>query len=411
MLCILLVVGCTERKGSPVGIDLIDESEFGELFEDIPIYAVHDTSFEEVLNTGSSSQLIVGSEGETVLRSLLRFESLPEADSVLRATVKLKRSSGYSVSSFEVMAYVLTGDWKETQVTWETASIDSTGDSVPWGQPGGDFDPIEVGMFSFSDVEEDTLFEMDLPAELIKGWIDGSVPNNGVILVSSEEGSDFMLASLISRQSEDGTGEPTIEVEYITEEEPESTFTDEFLVTNDAFIYDFQGSEVIISPARGDISLGDVPAFRTMLRFDFTEFDSTWTIIRADLHLHVSDSTHFHGYAGVEAYAVLDSVWSGPDTEIDNAILGSVTVSPGDTTLELNLTGMVQLWVSRDFENNGVIPKRGGTTDVFGFLELYGVASSVQDNRPSLRIFYHKPGEPPFDQGKIEEKESTRVMK
>ncbi len=406
ILCFMLLTSsCTERKGSPVGIELIDEKEMGEGPIEIMVFADRDTSFDEQLNGGASPQLLVGSEGETILRSLLRFETLPEADSILRANVKLRKSSGYSISSFDVVAYTLTEDWDEIQVTWETAENDSSGEPVPWSQSGGDFDPVEVGRFYFSDDDEDTLFEMSLDTELVKGWIDGSVQNNGIILISSMEGSDFMLSSLISRQSTDGIGEPSIEVEYVTEENPDSTLLAEFLVTNDAFIYDFQGSA---NPSR--LKLGDIPSFRTMLSFDLSEFDSTWTIIRADLNVKFSDTTHYHDELVAEAMAVLDSVWIGSDTEIDNAVLGSVTISPGDSTLELNLTGIVQLWVSGDFENYGVIIKMGRTTDVFGYLETHGVDTPEQDNRPSLRLYYHKPGGPPFDRERVEEKKISRVM-
>jgi hypothetical protein len=406
LFLLLLASSCTERKGSPVGIELIDEKEMGEGPIEVIVYADRDTSFDEQLNGGASPQLLVGSEGETILRSLLRFETLPEADSILRATVKLRKSSGYSISSFDVVAYTLTEDWDEIQVTWETALNDSSGEPVPWIRSGGDFDPVEVGSFFFSDDDEDTLFEMSLDTELVEAWIDGSVQNNGIILVSSMEGSDFILASLISRQSTDGIGEPTIEVEYITEDNPDSTLLAEFLVTNDAFIYDFQGSA---NPST--LILGDIPNFGTMLSFDLSEFDSTWTIIRADLNIHFSDTTHYHDELVAEAMAVLDTTWNGSDTEIDNAILGSVTISPGDSAFELNLTGIIQLWVTGEFENYGVIIKMGRTTNVFGYLEMYGVGTPEQDNRPSLRLFYHKPGEPPFDQEGAEEKKISRSMK
>ncbi len=402
---VLLLSGCTERKGSPVGIDLIDEDQLGEGPVETVVFAVEDTSFLEQINAGASTELLVGSEGQSVMRSLLRFELLPEADSVLRATVKFRRSPNYSVSSLEIIAYPVTADWDEIAATWEISDKDSLGEDISWNQAGGDFDPVEAGRFFFDSAGEDTLFEMDLDTELVEDWIDGDVQNNGIILVSSLEGTDFAVASFVSRQSADGIGEPAIEVEYSTEDDPDSTKLAEFFVTNDVVLYGYQGPDLFDYPL-----LGDIPAFRTFLRFDFPGFDTTWTVIRADLSIHLADTSHLHSDLKIEAFAILDSIWNGPDTEIDNSILASTTVSPGDSLFELNMTGMVQLWVSGDFDNDGIVLRMGRSTDLFGFLGLEGAFTSNPDRRPSLEIFYHIPGDPPIGKGEIVEKTGAKVQ-
>ena len=392
LLALLLALGCTEKKGSPVGVGLIDPDRWGEGPIDTVLYAVQDTSFEEVTNEGAASDLYVGRSGQTAMRSLLIFDGLPEADSIIRATVRLKRSPSYSVSSFDIVAYPVTTEWDELEVTWEDAARDSAGNSIPWGQPGGDHDVVEAGRFTFSDAEGDTLYEMDLDSDLVKGWIDGSSANLGIILISSDEGSETALASLASRQSESGAGEPTLDLEYVTTDDPDTIQTAEVLVNRDVFIYDYQGTDV---PA--NLLLGDVPAFRSLLRFDLSGFDSTWTVIRAEMDLHVRDSTRLHDDLTVDASAVNDSTWSGPDTDFDTAILASATVSPGDSTISLNLTLRVQLWVTGDYDNNGLVVRMGRLTDRFGYLELHGIDSPQSEWRPSMRITYHKPGEAPFD--------------
>jgi hypothetical protein len=399
------IVGCTERRDSPVGIDLIDSGRQGEGPLEWVISADRDSTFEESLNTGAGSELLIGSEGLTRLRTLLRFSDLPAADSVIRATVKFRRAEGYSAGSFDVEAFPVVAEWQETRATWEFASEDSMGESVPWVWPGGDFDPVEAGRFTFRDEEGDTLFELDIDPRLVHDWIDGGRPNEGLILVSASEGLEDHLASFVSRQSEDIDLEPVLDLEYIPSDEPDTTLTTEIPVSNDVFISFFEGVIDLARPL-----LGDVPTFRTLLRFDLSGFDSSWTIIRADLDLHISDAAHLHDDLVVEANAVL-SAWAGPDTERDTAILGSTTVSSGDSSLELNLTGIVQLWVSGDFENEGVILRMGRTTDDFGYLVLDGVASASQERRPALRIVYHIPGDPPFGDMRPEDKKSMRTAR
>ncbi len=389
-LTLLLVAGCTERKENPVGIDLLDPDTLGEGPLEVVTVAVRDTSYEEVRNGGSSSRLYVGSEGWTRMRSLLRFESLPQADSVISATIILRRSSVHPSSSFEVVAYPLMAHWTELEVTWETATEDSLAEPVPWNQVGGDYGHKQAGCFKFDPESEDTLFEMDVDPEIVMGWIDESRENHGLILLSTVEGSDFALAPFVSRQSTDGIGEPTMSIEYFREEEADTARTVDFLVTNDAFIYSYD------SPQEGEVpSLGDVPAFRTMLLFDLAGFDSTWTIIRSELHLHVSDSTYFHDNLQVNAYAVTSS-WEGSDTEYDVVALAGSTISPGDSTLELNLTGITLLWTTGDVENNGILLKMGDRTDLFGYIDTYRGDSPLTAKHPTLRIVYHVPGGPPL---------------
>jgi len=153
---LLLLAGCTEKKENPVGIDLIDPDDFGEGPLEQVLYAAQDTSFEDVENTGSSSELYVGSEGWTLMRSLLRFESLPQVDSLVRATITFRRSSFNSSSSFDIIAYPLSTHWTELEVTWEAATEDTLDESVQWSRPGGDYEHKQAGRFTFSAEDQDT---------------------------------------------------------------------------------------------------------------------------------------------------------------------------------------------------------------------------------------------------------------
>jgi hypothetical protein len=400
---LVLVTGCTEKRENLVGIDLIDPDDLGEGPLEVVLYAVQDTRFEEVKNTGSSSELYVGSEGWTKMRSLLRFKNLPQADSVVSATITLRRSSFNPSSTFDIIAYPLLTDWTELEVTWKMATEDSLDVPVPWNRPegGGDFEHKGAGRFTFSAEDEDTLFELDIDTRVVMGWIDESRENHGLILLSSMEGSDFALAPFVSRQSQDGIGRPVIKIEYFNEEEADTLLTVDILVTNDAFIYLYD------SPFNGESpTLGDVPAFKTMLKFDLADFDSTWTIIRAELHLHVIDSTYLHDDLKVDAHAVLSS-WRGLKTKYDVLPLAGSVISPGDSTLELNLTGITLLWIMGNVENEGVFLKKSGIANTFGYIDTYRADSAMTGKRPSLHIIYHKPGGPPFGDGGIEEKKET----
>ncbi len=86
--------------------------------------------------------------------------------------------------------YRLTSDWAEDEVTWNNALT-----SQAWTTAGGDYDPIMVGQTEIAGGADHDFFpEIDL-TELVQAWIDGSLANYGVILLSNPSESTGLKAS------------------------------------------------------------------------------------------------------------------------------------------------------------------------------------------------------------------------
>jgi hypothetical protein len=103
---------------------------------------------------------------------LVRFSLSTIAKNALvkDATLRLKRNGGESTAlpNRKLDLYRLTSAWDPASATW----------SVPWVKPGGDYPATSVAS---SPIDDNTYYTWRLDG-LVAGWIDGTMPNNGVLL-------------------------------------------------------------------------------------------------------------------------------------------------------------------------------------------------------------------------------------
>jgi Tfp pilus assembly protein PilX len=103
---------------------------------------------------------------------LVRFSLSTIAKNALvkDATLRLKRNEGESTAlpNRKLDLYRLTSAWDPASATW----------SVPWVKPGGDYPATSVAS---SPINDNGSYTWHLDG-LVAGWVDGTMPNNGVLL-------------------------------------------------------------------------------------------------------------------------------------------------------------------------------------------------------------------------------------
>ncbi len=136
----------------------------------------------------SSSSELVG---------LLKWDlsSIPSNAKVVATEIEL---DVYDTSSGQYNLYAMKGSWDESSVTWNSANIESN-------------QGVLMGSVIPTDAHKYTLMLNDAGVELVQGWIDGSVPNNGLIIRSAGTTNGMRF-----RSSEYGnvSERPTINVTY-----------------------------------------------------------------------------------------------------------------------------------------------------------------------------------------------------
>ncbi|MBM4429250.1 MAG: DNRLRE domain-containing protein [Chloroflexi bacterium] len=127
--------------------------------------------------------------------ALLRFNtsSVPAGAEVLAARLEVY-AVGWGGSNMSMGAYRVLRDWQDCEATWNRARS-----GAPWAQPGcngigGDRAGAVESTVNTQGINRWYSFDM---AELVQGWVDGSVANYGIVLrgESSWSTSQFYLAS------------------------------------------------------------------------------------------------------------------------------------------------------------------------------------------------------------------------
>jgi hypothetical protein len=105
-------------------------------------------------------------------RGLLRFDL---SDIPLDARIASARLYLYEMNAkgnLVIKVFRVTDNWSESTVTWAS----------PWAVPGGDFDS-SLAYALFIPDQQNCSISLDL-SSLVQGWVDGSYPNQGVMLIA-----------------------------------------------------------------------------------------------------------------------------------------------------------------------------------------------------------------------------------
>jgi hypothetical protein len=155
-------------------------------------------------NFGSTTDMWVGydhCEPAQITRSLIRFDTsaIPPGTSISQArlSIYLTNSCDIGERTHRVAARVVTGNWSESTVTWNSqpgfgAEYGST--SIPsrsWGR-----------------------YQIDVTS-LVRGWVNGTISNRGLILRSNESsGTDSARLGFRTREMTGTTYDPYLTITY-----------------------------------------------------------------------------------------------------------------------------------------------------------------------------------------------------
>ena len=119
-------------------------------------------------------------------RGFVQFDlsSVPKNISITAASVNLyvysKFGNGTTIDMHRVLNY-----WDEKGLSW----VSKTAETL-WSSAGGDYDATVLGSVTFANNPNATYYSWTLPASVVKGWLDGSIPNYGVMFKASAENSN-----------------------------------------------------------------------------------------------------------------------------------------------------------------------------------------------------------------------------
>jgi RHS repeat-associated protein len=160
-----------------------------------------------VLNQGAptttacdSTDQAVGYSGGEIQRTVLDYVGMSEG--LLPVDAQISSATIYLgvvslTGSVTANLYPLSRAYTDGDVNWDT--YDGT---HSWTTPGGDFTSSPTASAVVPSAGGETIF--DVPTALVQSWVDGSAPNNGILIKASNESSGNNLATF--QPSDDYTG-------------------------------------------------------------------------------------------------------------------------------------------------------------------------------------------------------------
>jgi hypothetical protein len=152
-------------------------------------------------NVNYENELTVGLNkfSATKIRSYLQFDlstSLLPSDAVLtNACLGLYQYNGSG--SIHIGIYVVMSDWAENSINWNSQPTSSS------EKEDSCTNNINNGIWRYWYIND-----------LVKGWLNGSIPNYGVLIKPTDESSNDKIAYLYTSYYSDDTKYPKLEIEY-----------------------------------------------------------------------------------------------------------------------------------------------------------------------------------------------------
>lgn len=376
--------------------------------------------------------------------SLVRFDvsSIPSNAVVTKATMQLY-ASGWGGTEIPIDLYRVVRATNLCQATWNQAQNGNNWAIVGCNDPNTDRSAVPLASLTTSGPSKWYNFDV---TSAVQGWVDGSLPNNGVVL---HQGYPVSLSSYYFSTADSTViaNRPKLVITYRTAGGPTRTPTPTSLtvgtatatlplvftptptlpeanmditVTLQQGTNGYAGYEdthiYIYEPTANYCALDNMRVglrhyYLGLLRFDLSPIPANAVVRKASLELYAV------GWGGstmsIEAYRLLRSFnpcqatwnqaangtnWGQPganDTTLDRAAVPETTINTRGLFewSSFDLTTLVQDWLDGKLDNNGVLLRGLLASSTNSFYFASAQSSNVQ-YRPKLVITYRLVGTP-----------------
>jgi len=368
----LMIGGCQNQK-NPLSIKLLQRENLGTE-KKIVIQKLDNFQTEPIDDQmGKSSALYVGSAVGYSSSVLLKFSSFQTIPDTAKIDKVILRFSPFEVlnpekqESLAVDVYPAQANWEETEVTSEDVA------AVPSGAPA---------VSAVLSPQIDTYDSLSIPPELVKGWKDSTIENNGLLITSS---ANSFIKGFYSRES---VNPPVLLVYFMQTGSPDSALVscekDVSLPKNN------QGDLTGITV--NHLLIGDGIGFATSLKFSLPDLPEDATIHRASLRLAIDTTASLLGKDRTYTLTKAMLKDGGGQLQPDSTEIDSTNLFTGHDHLSVDLTNFVQKWISGKHANDGLrLAPRYPGQDLYRAVLIASETDSVL--KPTILIYYSLPAE------------------
>ena len=390
---ILLATGCDSIEYVNV-IDSVLAPVDQANFQNIPFTSILDSTWRVLPNRGETAQNFVGKFDIYEAAMLIKFHGnsgLPDTATISDIFLEMEVANTIgdsSIASIGVSMRKNTKSWTEdnlSELSYDNF-INSSGilhdsTSAPWRTADSSTQLLS--------------FEVTKP--IYQAWKDGS-DTNGVILVGDDPGG-FIISAHSRTSGRLSAFLPVLRINYTEDGE---AITNRFSANADGYTMNILEDLTVTDAER--IYVGGGAAFRGIIRFDpnlLDQIQDNVLISKAEIKLTIDyDKSILPFLNSAESgilfdlrYSFIDSINSaGSPVKVNSR--DSLDISPPlfGTTLTLDLSPFIQLWVTGGVENLGIaIWSSGEHSQIFRISFISGNSMDSDALKPDIDIFYIEP--------------------
>lgn len=382
-ILIMLLFNCGKEKPLPTGYSDIFGNKEGAI-EDTMIVQEPGTEefYSRLINTGAGSSLLLGQAANYHSAIYLKFEDWPDSAQFHSAKLYLTESvfdsnlASYS-ESFTANIYLAQYEWENDQDPEQYIN------QLPFMEQPYQSLTITPDTSMKIGIELDTL--------LIIQWADSTsgVTNYGLWIDSPDLDG---INSYYAFETADAELVPQLELIYTYTDSVGSAILDTTTIFSkkDAFL--FLNSEADLELDNNYFYAGKGFAFRSFLKFDLTDIDSTMHLNRALMELVINHSNSIRSASGsgdVRIYRMPEESWQKNEVN-ESPETSSYTGTLVDSTLTFDVTPTVQGWIGNNYPNYGFLVRSINENQTLARIAFYS-SKANPDLQPRLYLYYTLP--------------------
>lgn len=392
LVSILMIIGCT-NKNSNLGFPGSDFNNYQITLLDSVFTSAY-TYKDSIAAFPSNTKLIIGNYQNTESRIILRFTNLPRNVTLQEdPSLNFYINKRYNPQTMNIkIAQISDKIFTQNTATWTSYFENSN-----WDNPGGDYTDSLMTLHTKDFSVDSTNISFTIPKEIVQKWINENniYTNYGLILIA-EDANDTFVEFYASEAAP--AVRPNLKLKYLNSNN--EVKEDTRYATHDTFIHNKEETPLVLQP----LIISNIPPRSVYLDFklpytaftgiDFEEDLRKININQATLILSVNeDSTLFMN----DRYMIGVGIPHTKPTEenlkqhfdITKMYLYATTNKAiNNNKIEINITSIIQHFVSNFRENNGIYIINNQKNMDFSHIYIYGLDEANSELRPKINIKY-----------------------
>ncbi len=366
---LVFLLSCTEKSPLPLTAD----ENIGEIIARDIVADLSLVSEPEIINTGFSQYLYLGTVDQKKSAILMRFDDLPDSSEIISAKLELIAVDTLvrNQHPFEAVIYKSPQHFESLEVTSKNFPFGS------WTE--------EMARATVTTADTDTVI-FELSPTWVETWKD-SVNNTGFVITTEASDVGRRFGSTSDRKVA-----PVLRLVY---KQVNAAQNDTMLTvpTADTFIYE-SGPALVDGPLY--VATGE--EYRSILKFDLSDIPANATINQAELILTVDQENSFLSSEGIRinAFRLKETATDPFAADIDSSFslsVSDISIRPGVESVDMIMQFITQRWTRQDtlgFDNYGILLFARTKYNIFSRVAFFNVDAD-SGRAPKLTLHYTTP--------------------